>query len=671
MLGGISMSELRFEEIEILAGSMYEDNPLPDIKGVKNEFGDIKFSEEIKEEEKESFYYGRVKTILPYCIQDNYDRDKKVRSFKACILENEYLKATFLPELGGRLYSLYSKEQDRDLVHKNPVFQPANLALRNAWFSGGVEFNIGMTGHTPFTVSPLFTAKGIMEDGTEVLRMYEWERVRKLAYCIDAYLPEGSKFLFIRITVINNYKESTPMYWWSNIAVDQTKESRIIVPCQKAYVQNSDGSIDKEPVPICGGVDRSYPSQIPYAFDQFYDIPKEERKWISALDKEGKGIIHVSTDKLLGRKLFNWGDSIGGSRWQEFLSVKGKEYFEIQAGCAHMQHQRVPMEGNSTWSWTEGYGYMEADKDIVHGEDYTKAYSLVGEKLDEMLSRERLEEIHNSFNISNVELVYEGSGWGALELERRQLDKNVYGLLFNNIGTEQEIWMNLLKKDEFPEIPADSIPAKYVTQVEWIDILENSIKTNKKSYNWHSFYQLGVMKAAREDMDGAIDAFKKSLELKPNVWSCWCLGILEDNAEYMDRALKLLPISKTVDIYIITAASMMYNRKGMYEKTLKLWEALDKEIANHPRVKLAYLDALIMTNSFDKALQLFSTDIIPVDLKEGEELLSNYWYKLHARRIMFNEGLDEDRYKEVFNRVVKEVELPDEFNFIMQYRPLT
>lgn len=665
------MTEIRFEELKIPAAGLHGENPLPDIKGLRQRLGEIKFSDEICEDEKEYFYYGRIKSILPYCIQDDYDRAMKTRAFKACVLENEYLRATFLPELGGRLYSLYDKENKRDLVHRNPVFQPANLALRNAWFSGGVEFNIGMTGHTPFTVSPLFTAVGTMKDGTKFLRMYEWERIRKLAYSIDAYLPEKSRFLFVRITVINDNEETVPMYWWSNIAVDETEKTRIIVPCEKAYVQYADGSFGKDPVPMLGEQDRSYPARIPYAFDQFFDIPKEERKWICALDGDGKGLVHTSTDRLLGRKLFNWGDSRGGRRWQEFLSVKGSSYCEIQAGCAHMQQQRTPMEGNSVWNWTEAYGYLEADKDIVHGDDWTKVYKCVGEELEKRLPRKNLDEIHESFSIDNVELVYEGSGWGALELKRRERGKVLHGLVFDNIGKEQEIWLRLLEENVFEEFPVNEEPAKYVTQVEWMNLLEKSTKENPKSFNWHALYHLGVMKAANEDLDGALECFQKSIDLKPNIWSYWCLGILENNVEYMDKALGMLTGMTKIDVRIVVDCLNMCNKKGLYEKALKVVYSLDESITGHPRVRLACIDSLIGVNEFDKAEKMFSEDIVPADLKEGEELLSNQWYKLHARKIMHDEGIGEEKYKEVLKRVVEEVKLPDYLDFIMQYRPLT
>jgi Domain of unknown function (DUF5107) len=50
---------------------------------------------------------------------------------------------------GGRLWSLVHKPTGRELLHRNPNFWPANLALRNAWVAGGVEWNLGTIGHSP------------------------------------------------------------------------------------------------------------------------------------------------------------------------------------------------------------------------------------------------------------------------------------------------------------------------------------------------------------------------------------------------------------------------------------------------------------------------------------------------------------------------------------------
>ena len=109
--------------------------------------------------------------VLPCLLQDGYGRSRVETALPAVVLENDHLRATVLPGLGGRLYSLLHKASGRDLLFRNPVFQPANLALRNAWFAGGVEWNLGSTGHTTMTCAPMFAGTVDGPDGSPVLRL--------------------------------------------------------------------------------------------------------------------------------------------------------------------------------------------------------------------------------------------------------------------------------------------------------------------------------------------------------------------------------------------------------------------------------------------------------------------------------------------------------------------
>ena len=102
------------------------------------------------------------------------------------------------------------------LLYRNPILQPANLALRNAWFAGGVEWNIGTIGHSPTTCEPLHAARVLQPDGTPVLRMYEFERMREVVFQVDAWLPEDSPVLLVHVQIVNPSDTETPMYWWSN-----------------------------------------------------------------------------------------------------------------------------------------------------------------------------------------------------------------------------------------------------------------------------------------------------------------------------------------------------------------------------------------------------------------------------------------------------------------------
>ena len=78
---------------------------------------------------------------------------------RIAVLENDYLKAVFLPAFGGRLWELWDRTTGENLLYTNDVIRFSNLAVRNAWFSGGVEWNIGIIGHTPLTTDALYVAQ--------------------------------------------------------------------------------------------------------------------------------------------------------------------------------------------------------------------------------------------------------------------------------------------------------------------------------------------------------------------------------------------------------------------------------------------------------------------------------------------------------------------------------
>ncbi|MBP0458122.1 DUF5107 domain-containing protein, partial [Streptomyces montanisoli] len=288
--------------------------------------------------------HAPLRSPLPARILDGYGRRRTPARLDALVIENERLRATVLPSLGGRVHSLTHKETGRQLVYRNPVFQPASFALNGAWFSGGIEWNIGATGHSALSCLPVHAAVVTAPDGGPMLRLWEWERLRDVPFQVDLWLPADADFLYAGVRIRNPHDAPVPVYWWSNTAVEQARGTRVLVPAEEAWHYGYERSLRRVPAPPepLGGA---------YAADWFYDVPDGERKWIAALDVDGRGLVQTSTDGLPGRKLFAWGTGPGGRRWQEWLTEPGMPgYAEIQAGLARTQLEHVPLEGGGEFS---------------------------------------------------------------------------------------------------------------------------------------------------------------------------------------------------------------------------------------------------------------------------------------------------------------------------------
>lgn len=143
--------------LKINGARLEGSNPLPQFRD-RRKNKSPKSNGTMLQEELEYFGYESAFRVLPYKMQDRYTREKTELSLATVVLENEHLRAEFLPEYGGRLYSLKEKGSGRELLYRNPVMQPANLAIRDAWFSGGIEWNIAQLGHTFSTCDDVFFA---------------------------------------------------------------------------------------------------------------------------------------------------------------------------------------------------------------------------------------------------------------------------------------------------------------------------------------------------------------------------------------------------------------------------------------------------------------------------------------------------------------------------------
>ena len=652
-------------------------NPLTDLVGTTaNAVRERKFDPSIPEQDRRHIGYGEYRGCLPYFVQDDYGRQRRPGRYATAVLESDRLKATFLLGYGARLWSLFHKPSDRELLYVNPVFQPANFALRNAWFSGGVEWNFGVQGHSAFTCSPIFAARARLADGTPVLRTYEFERIRAMPYQMDFFAPDGSDVLFARGRLVNRRPWTVPVYWWSNIAVPETDRTRVLAPATCCYKFLRGKGMTRQPYPVRAGTDYSYPVHSPLSGDTFFHISNDRIPWEANVDAEGQGLFHASTRRLKGRKLFHFGTGSGGRRWQDFLSEPQHPYFEMQAGLARTQHECVPVAAGSQWEWLEAYGPVSAHPVKVHGADWQAAVDEVESRIRATVELDRLGDVEaatrNMAALPPEMILQTGSGWGALEL-RRQAEAGETPIATaatpfpeSTLGSEQMPWLALLETHAMPETPPDQPPASWMTQWEWRRLLVDSMEHGRSSH-WTGWLHLGMMHIGCGDFRAAKAALRSSADRMPTVWALRSLGCLllherhaAQAADCYMQALELCPHHPQLLVEYARAALMAGRPKALRARIA----GLPAVLRSSGRMLLYEAMAALETGDLETVRKTLESPLEVTDMREGEISITNLWFRYHAVRVARLEGRDID--DDFMRRIKSEHPPPQRLDFRMK-----
>ncbi|AOW89959.1 DUF5107 domain-containing protein [Streptomyces olivaceus] len=648
------MTTIRREVLTLPAAPLGTDNPLPPLRPLDEAHRiDDRDRAGLPRDMARQVDYAPLRSLLPVQVRDGYGRERRGRELDALVIENDRLRATVLPALGGRIASLHHKPTDRELLYANPVLQPANFALNGAWFSGGIEWNIGATGHTTLSCSPVHAARVPAPDGGEMLRLWEWERLRDLPFQVDLWLPDGSDFLYVGARIRNPHEHPAPTYWWSNIAVP--KECRVLAPADDAWHFGYERRLRSVPVPEYDGVDRTYPPNSTYAADYFYEVPDDRRRWIAALDEHGHGLVQTSTDVLRGRKLFVWGTGPGGRRWQEWLTEPGTGgYCEIQAGLVRTQLEHVKLEAESEVSWLEAYGPLDATPDG----DWHTVLRGAEDRLEAALPRADVDAAYGAWlpyaDAEPGERLATGSGWGALEVLRTGWKLPGTPFDEDTLGAEQRPWLQLLRAGSLPEPEHHEPPGGTLVARPWRDMLETTAATPLAEYHlgvaqWHGDDRAQAVRSWERGLMGLRGSEGPAADRWPLLR---CLAVADREGGHHERAADQYTQAfddlcarrshggdggeETGGDARWTAVAAALGREavgallavGRTADARAVWERLDPATRARGRFRLLEGELLTAEGRTQEARALYDEGFEVADLREGDESIGLLWARL-------------------------------------------
>lgn len=655
-----------------------EPNPLPALRSKSR--NKVLSDNGLLESELEGFGDETGFCALPYMMQNSYTRELSEKEFSTVVLENDCLRATFLADFGGRLWSLYDKRAKRELLFKNPVFRTANLAIRNAWFSGGIEWNVGQYGHTCLTCEPMFFAKCTDENGGTFLRMYEYERQKCLFLQIDFHLPDGAEYLAAHVRIMNSKAQHSPLYWWTNIAVEENRGARVLSGTKEViYIcpetqktQSSTHGFAHGEMPFLktlGGQDASYPKNLPYSNEYFFQNPKDiSRTWEAVAYDDGTAFWERSTDTLRYRKMFCWGNHPGGTHWKRFLSddVNG-DYLEIQSGLAPTQVHGAALGAGEALSFTQVFGGCDVNNDLTNTQ-WVDACGYMYDRVENKLSAKHLAELDAAYeklcDKAPDEIIHGGNGWGALELLR---DNKIIprGMIFpvSTLGDRQKPWVELLINGAMPELSEDEMPASWMTDSRWMSILEKTFE-NKKNQSSTAYLHYGIMLIENDFWKEGVVALQRSITLRPTALAHRCMAQALEKLDRGKEACEEIEAALERGIHVKHKAFAeeyitLHGAEGQWEKAWEFFNKLPEEEKNDERIRLRIAEAAFELGETDFLEKLFAE--IFAAIREGESVLLELWFKRRAQEIAAEQEILD--YRDILAEVTATLTPPYNLDF--------
>jgi len=337
------------------------------------------------------------------------------------------------------------------------------------------------------------------------------------------------------------------------------------------------------------------------------------------VDETGHGLGQASTGRLRGRKLFVWGESAGGRRWQDWLAPGTGGYLEIQAGLARTQLEHLPLPAGESWDWLESYGPVAADPEAAHGPDWPAALASVAAGLP---SAGELDRRHREWraiaDTAPGELLSAGSGWGALETRRMLVELPGTPFPADSLGTAQQTWLDLLD-GVAPQAEPTAEPSDTLVNSHWADLLEAV-----PGESWLTWYHRGIARWASGDRENATAAWHRSIEAEPNGWAWRNLAVAQDDparaAEYYRRALDLLPKLAPLALEAV-AAHLAAGEPGTARQLLEPWPV-------EGRFALLRAQAAYALGEPEEALERYRRGFTVPGIREGETTLSDLWHAI-------------------------------------------
>ncbi len=363
-------------------------------------------------------YQGSSGRVYPLPFTDRIAEEPVKRAWRGIWIENEYLRALVLPEIGGRIHVLQDKTNGYDLIYRQDVIKPALVGLAGPWISGGIEFNWPQH-HRPATFLPTEVHIESGDDGSMTIWCGDHDPMARMKAMHGVCLRPGVARLELRVRAHNRTPLTQTFLWWANVATRVHEAYQSFFPPDVYYIADHakratsryplctghyygvdygararDGvpSVEAPPLyvpPASGGNapldyppnDLSFYANIPVPTSYMCMGSRED--FFGGYDHRAQaGLLHLANHHISpGKKQWTWGNHPFGYAWDRNLTDRDARgefapYIELMAGVyTDNQPDFSFLQPGETKTWTQYWAPLAKIGPALHA-NYEAALSL-------------------------------------------------------------------------------------------------------------------------------------------------------------------------------------------------------------------------------------------------------------------------------------------------------
>jgi len=458
-------------------------------------------------------------------------------SVKFVNMENEYLRMSICPALGGRVWQVYDKINKRDVFYNSSEqLRPYCGGFGRGYVGGGIEMNYPFA-HSVTNMRPRefwFTSN---EDGSATVTIGEWERANRTRWAYAFTLRPGEARFELNVHIENPNPWETRYHYWCNAGVYIEEDSIFIYPETKAATHGDKPRLFSWPYYGGQRIDRL--GNIHEPIGLYYDdtVAGYMGVWYPKTDY---GVVHYSDKNVLpGKKFWSWGWSYWAHEYARKHSSKNATYGEIQSGRIIVQEHYDRFLPYDCFQWTE-YWYP------ITGIGRFNAASENG------AARFQIEGTHAGLNVCSnrnlgcctAEFVVNGKVLDSLKLKLNTMESQ-YIETNLNITPEKAQDVSCRIRDEKDEVllSVTALSERPKCHDIWFDIEHPEDRMLTSSVYWkegEDYLRFNRILSARK-------SFEKALELDTNYHPAHIsLGVLLIEFGEYDKAIEHIDAARKI-----------------------------------------------------------------------------------------------------------------------------